>query len=291
MQNKFKRAITIMKKIFLLLVAFLTVVPCFAQSNSRVTLKNGSALMGTLIELDPASHIVLNIAGIPTRIEMSEIASIEGSRSVPNTQKESSMESDSDYPAEIVLNVGPFQLEMILIKGGQFSMGYDGPGSRKMKSEPVHDVFLNDFYVNKEPITEDMVSYLKYNEIEHRGSDYYSPGSWKDADRIANMLAQITTLPVRLITEAQWEYLATGSERWFLKYDLNECNYCYDYLEPYVKTRTQVDPTGPQSGVIHVRRSFRWPEFVQSRTFSKTITDHYAIRVTIPASALSHIGD
>lgn len=277
-----------MKRFILLLLAFLLCLNASAQKTSgSVTLKNGTTLTGVITEIDPASHIKMNIAGVETTIKMQDVQSIEGIAATVPAREEPKVAESSNLPETYMLKVGPYEIEMLLVRGGQFAMGYDGPGSRDMRSEPVHDVILSDFYVNREPIAEDIVNYLTKGTVEHSRNRYYSPRSWKSANNIAQLLAKNTDIPVQLITEAQWEYIATGQEVHMLTLDLNECNYCFDFLDDYVfSSRPKVDPKGPQNGSTHVLRSFRDMSKAASRALrSPSVFDHAAIRVTIPAAA------
>ena len=41
---------------------------------------------------------------------------------------------------------------MVFVEGGTFLMGYDGPGATT-NEQPVHEVTLNDFYIDKYEVT------------------------------------------------------------------------------------------------------------------------------------------
>ena len=289
-----------MKQILLLFIALFFLSPCFAQKQTRVTMKNGAVVTGILVSFNPTSHLILNVGGCDTRIEMKDVTSVENGTvsevppettldSTSNGLKGDNIDSMPDYPDFFIMRVGPYEVEMVLIRGGQFAMGYDGRGSLDMWSEPVHDVILSDYYVNKKPITEDVVGYLTNGRTEYTGARYYSPRGWRRANSIAEALANETELPLGLITEAQWEYLATGNDIKLLKLDSNEYNYCFDFLSEYVYTsRPILDPIGPESGSRHVKRSFGESHSVYDRKFDVSVFDHSAVRVTFPASAFHY---
>ena len=288
------------KLIFLLAALFAVITSSFAQTQTRVTLKSGAVVTGALVSFNPASHIILNVGGCDTTIDMKDVLSVEDNNpankplqsanvEVAASQGSEAQDSVPEYPDSFIMRVGPYDIEMVLIRGGKFAMGYDGRGSMNMNSEPVHDVNLSDFYVNKEPITKDVVRYLEKGDIEYSGVKHYRPFSWKNANRVSELLAIETGLPIQLISEAQWEYLATGNDAHSLIVDNNEYNYCLDYRADYVKSsRPIVDPTGPISGSIHVKRSFRDPILMFSRNFNERIIDTPAVRITFPATAFDY---
>ena len=159
---------SIMKRLFCILFSLYLVSFCFAQQKvARVTLKSGVTITGAVIELNPISHIVIQVAGINSRLEMNEVASIEDVSSNNNSISLESIESEStiidqgDYPDNYTLKVGPYEIEMVLVRGALFNMGYDGKGSLRKNSEPVHKVQLSSFYVNKTSLSKELVTYLK----------------------------------------------------------------------------------------------------------------------------------
>lgn len=293
-----------MRRILVLLIASLFALFSYAQSNTaKVILKNGTTFSGSVVELNPQSHITLLIAGIETRINISDVESIEDG---------STQSTGSDYsqtpppvlteekkevilPENYIIEIGPYKIKMVLVKGAIFSMGYDGKGSRSMHSEPVHDVELSDFYINSAPLEKDLIGYINGNT---KGSSklegFYHPSSRTDADQIASRIARYSNLPTRLITEAQWEYLATNKTRVFIfHYYENEQNYCLDSYREYPTTKSpQLDPC-PKGGSYFVFRQLspNDPKRVYQRYFTNAKTKlsmDSVIRITFPASALSN---
>ena len=295
-----------MKRLFSLLcfLFLVTSVLGFAQQNSvQVNLQNGTLLRGTLIEMNPQSHIVLSIGGIQTRIEMKDVDSISDGPATSNSESVSKqtnrpeMKGEDNLPDIFLLNYGPFQLKMKLIKGGTFSMGYDGDGSRKMSSEPIHDVQLSSFYVNWTKVTADLIYYLKYGEIvDNAGYKLSIREDWEEVNQIVEMLNNKSPFPLRLITEAQWEYLSEKDKK-DKPFGSLEYNFCYDYFGGYESTnKVQIDPTGPKAGREHVVRadmSGRYRYYRFKGNWHVIVNQGYrssVIRFTIPASeVLKHL--
>lgn len=259
---------------------------------ARVRLKNGTILNGTLSEIDPTSHITIIVADLETRIEMSEIEVIEGMDSSSAAPID---ETRVDYPETYMLKVGPYDIEMILIKGATFSMGFDGRGSLSMSSEPVHDVTLNSFYVNFSPLKRHIVDYLENNEIKAEREDNYYVNLMhlEDTFDIVKLLAKSSSVPVKVISEAQWEYIATSDKIDKLDMRNNEGTVCQDYFADYKKTPSpQVDPVGPRTGNLRVIRCLREGNLVYHRyntgsnNRSSIITSKFGVRFTFPASEL-----
>lgn len=281
-----------MKHIISIIVALVISFLGFAQEIvSKVVLKNGVTITGRIVELNPVSHIILNVAGFDTRVEMSDIDSI---KEVKNSESSESIEGikivdTTPYDETPVIQVGPYSIEMVLVRGAIFEMGYDGRGSRLLFSEPVHTVQLSSFYINKSPLSKGVVDYVMEGK-EARNDHAFNPNSWKNANQAAEALARKTNLPIRLISEAQCEYVAV-SEYTVDKIDIkkNEVVYCYDFFAEYKKTSTpQLDPLGPEDGKDHVIRFLDAKDQEIYNRIEKTssILHVNSLRFTLPASAL-----
>jgi len=123
-------------------------------------------------------------------------------------------------------------VEMILVKGGTFSMG-DIWGDGHSRELPVHDVTLSSFYIGKYEVTQKL-----YREIMGNNPSYFIGDSlpvehvsWYDAIAFCNALSDTTGLEAvytidslsvtadftkngyRLPTEAEWEYAARSRGR------------------------------------------------------------------------------
>lgn len=278
-----------MKKLLTFLSCLLVTFVGFAQQKTaKVTLNSGAVLTGVVVDINPTSHITLVIAGFETRVEMSDVASIEDiAVEGAASSSETVPASCQDYPSECIIEVGPYKLEMVLIKGAQFTMGFEGKGSRKMHSEPAHEVILSDFYINRFPLDGEVAAYLQSED--GGGKDKTGPfraKNWEEANSIAEALKNKTGVPFGLITEAQWEYIALTEMRYLIREEKNESNYCYDWFGDYHSSGIPlIDPVGPPIGDSHV-----------VRFWSKSGTELYIrrswdnssrfIRVTVPAAKM-----
>ena len=147
-------------KIIILFVSLLLSVTVNAQSGqSKIFLKNGTVLQGTIKSIDPTDAIKMVIAGVETSIKMSDVAKVEEVKNEDNvaTPNNSTGNSDdkikvtdfADYPESIDLKIGNNVIRMVLVRGGDMNMGFDGRHSRAMKSEPVHKVKVTSFYISE----------------------------------------------------------------------------------------------------------------------------------------------
>ena len=104
---------------------------------------------------------------------------------------------------------------------------------------------------------------------------------------MAESLADKTNLPIRLITEAQCEYLATSD--WANKLDIrkNEAVFCHDFYSEYRKTSTpQLDPIGPNDGADHIIRFLAAKgEEIYTRVANRNAFYVNSLRITLPATA------
>ena len=259
---------------------------------TRVILKNGTVLTGRLVEIDPSSHLVLSIADVDTRIEMEKVASIEAVEQEVLPEKNDLVENSFievlDVPESFVIDLDGTQVEMLLIRGGDFMMGFDGRHSLEYYSEPVHPVRLSSFYVCKEVLTNEQVTILTGKKPAFSGAKgHYKTRKWSQATFVVETLAERTHYPLRLITEAEWEYLATSQHAYSFIWGVDENEWCLDFFqEPYPETREPiVNPTGPATGKCHVMRE--WD--ISGNEIYKRKNEYYAgeqaaIRVVMPAA-------
>lgn len=166
-----------MKKIILLFALILTsVISVFAQEKTSVVvvLKNGTTLTGELKQFDPASKVVINVGGIDATINMSDVSSVTNAASSnPTNEADTSQEPALNLPEDTIINICGVDVKFILMKGGKFKYGFDGRGSRSMKSEPVHDVVLSPFYVSEEFVTRDLYKAVTGDEVPKDFDIYY----------------------------------------------------------------------------------------------------------------------
>ena len=299
-----------MKKALIIILCFsFALSTTLAQETTNVTLKNGSIITGIIKEFNPTSHIIISVSGFDTRIEMSDVDSVKAER---NTNKIQSSQhktitdlrgivpqdildrEDGDYPDSFIINVGDVQIEMVLVRGGLFSMGYDGRGSLAMNSEPVHQVYVSSFYISKSCLNKGEVDYILGNKTTHQlNTKPFSCRDWSKANEIITLLSNQSALPIHLPYEAEWEYLASSpSRRSLIEYEVNEKNFCYDVYEDYPdQDGILVNPTGPKGKSKHVIRVFGpQKEDYCRRYYEKQSTPPMtsaSIRCVIPIEAIT----
>ena len=133
-------------------------------------------------------------------------------------------------------------------------MGYDGPGSRSMDSEPVHKVGVTSFYISESFVTSNIVS--EVSKKKSRNNFYIT--TWKNANELVEGVASKTGLPVRLPLETEWEYAACSPEQDKIFEKCKGPEYCYDYFDNFKDTEYRIDPKGPIKGKsnMHVFRAY-----------------------------------
>ena len=255
--------ITIMKVRLLFLMLLIPLMVNGQSKQSVVKLKNGTELKGVIKSIDPMDAIVLSIGGVETTIKMENVLRVEEettSSNDGNEQIDMSLSPDdklkvtdfADYPKSFDMMVGSEKIKMILVRGGVMNMGFDGKHSMSMKSEPVHKVSLTSFYLSETFVTSAIVSQL---EEDINKKKYFAVSHWDDAKEIVDEIAKVTKIPVRLPTEAEWEYAASSSIQNELFKDCSNFEYCSDFYDKY-QAGDAIDPIGPKKGAYHVYRSY-----------------------------------
>ena len=263
-----------MKQFFVLLFCLIAFM-ANGQSQSKssiVKLKNGTELKGVVKSIDPMNAMVLFVGGVETTIQMTDVLRVEEdtqpSASETDENKTSNSISDdllnqklvvtdfADYPESIYFQIGPELIKMILVRGGDMNMGYDGKGSLSMNSEPLHKVTVTSFY-----LSETFVTSKVYQEVTNKNSinNFYIAVTWSKADGLVKEIAKKVGLPVRLPTEVEWEYAAFSPVQNILFSVCKDFEYCLDLYKKY-QPGYAIDPTGPVKGNKHVRRAFNRPD-------------------------------
>ena len=263
-----------MKQFFVLLFCLIAFM-ANGQSQSKssiVKLKNGTELKGVVKSIDPMNAMVLFVGGVETTIQMTDVLRVEEdtqpSASETDENKTSNSISDdllnqklvvtdfADYPESIYFQIGPELIKMILVRGGDMNMGYEGKGSLTMNSEPLHKVTVTSFY-----LSETFVTSKVYQEVTNKNSinNFYIAVTWSKADGLVKEIAKKVGLPVRLPTEVEWEYAAFSPVQNILFSVCKDFEYCLDLYKKY-QPGYAIDPTGPVKGNKHVRRAFNRPD-------------------------------
>lgn len=187
---------------------------------------------------------------------------------------------------------------MVFVEGGTFVMGAATNQIKDAESDekPCHEVMLDDFYICRYEVTQDLWTYVMGSNPSHfRNSRLpVEEVTWDDCQRFIGKLNALTGESYRLPTEAEWEFAARGGNKskgykyagsdtidavaWHNGnsgnsthivggklpnelglYDMsgNVYEWCQDWKAPY-SHRKEVNPKGAEEGTYRVNRGGRW---------------------------------
>lgn len=105
--------------------------------------------------------------------------------------------------------------EFVLIPGGEFEMGSNDSEAFDIE-KPPHRVKVAEFRIGKAEVTQaQWLAVMGSNPSRVSGCDLcpVEKVSWDDVQKLIQRLGAQTDLPLRLPTEAEWEYAARGGAR------------------------------------------------------------------------------
>lgn len=251
-----------MRILLLLFTLFISLTMNAQDKLSVVTLKNGTELTGTIKAIDPLEAMTIIIGGVETTIKMSDVAKVDEKTNADVPSKPAFLTKNTklvvtdtkEYPDSFQIDVNGTKINMILVRGGDMNMGFDGDDSIDMNSEPVHPVSVTSFYMSDKCITSKLAKELIDTKVD-TGRLYYK-GKWKDIEVLVQQINQVTRLPLRVPTEAEWEFAACSDKQNILFEYNDDDEFCSDYFGSFNYFYNTIDPTGPDTGRRHVVRYY-----------------------------------
>ncbi len=194
----------------------------------------------------------------------------------------------------LTVNIKGIKFNMIHVKGGTFSMGATAEQIINVKNNemPVQTVTLDDYYIGQTEVTQALWEAVRGNNPSDHVDDNLpvEKVTWDDCKRFTDKLQELTGLPFRLPTEAEWEYAARGGQKskgfqfsgdsilnkvgWYYKnavsvpqyvggkkmnelglYDMsgNVWEFVEDWFGKY-SSEPKINPHGPETGTDHIIR-------------------------------------
>lgn len=254
------------KLLFILSLLLLPLLASAQETKSRVVLKNGTKLTGILKSVDPTDAIKIVIAGVETTIKMADIDQIEEIDETPSNitppatasngvEEKLKVTDFADYPESFEIKIDDQTIKMILVRGGEMNMGYNGKGSLGFKSEPVHKVRVTSFYVSEGYIPT-VIAQKVDSKLRDKKDVFYSDCRYDKQKDVADYIANESKIPLRLITEAEWEFAACSEKQSEIFGKNADFEICSDWFDSFANSGKSIDPVGPPKGKRHVFRSY-----------------------------------
>jgi formylglycine-generating enzyme required for sulfatase activity len=115
-------------------------------------------------------------------------------------------------------SVNGVSFKMISVEGGTFIMGATTEQGSDAQSDetPVHQVTLSNFWVGETEVTQALWLAVMGENPSRWTGDFARPVervSWYDCLVFITKLNRMTGMPFRLLTEAEWEFVARGGNK------------------------------------------------------------------------------
>lgn len=194
-------------------------------------------------------------------------------------------------------NVNGVAFKMIHVEGGTFTMGATPEMTDPYEDEkPAHQVTLSSYSIGETPVTQELwEAVMGSNPSVFEGHNLpVERVDWHECQEFIMKLNQNTGKQFRLPTEAEWEFAARGGNKskhyqysgsntleevaWYDENSENETHpvktknanelgiydmsgnvweWCQDSFSIY-SNNTQINPTGPERGLLHMHRGGCW---------------------------------
>ncbi|MEZ9051800.1 formylglycine-generating enzyme family protein [Vibrio sp. 10N.247.311.64] len=104
--------------------------------------------------------------------------------------------------------------EMVLVEGGTFTMGSNGPEATKAE-RPARNVTVDSFYIAKFEVTQELFESVMGSSLSYFQNPQVPVNnlSWQQANYFVEQLNELTGEEYRLPTEAEWEFAAKGGNK------------------------------------------------------------------------------
>lgn len=165
------------------------------------------------------SFFLLALVACPlTMISCGSSASKSASNETTDKTSKDSVTKDSIVNEEKVsFTVKGVTFNMILVKGGTFTMGATPEQGKDAQPEekPAHEVTLSDYYIAETEVTQALYeAVMGKNPADKVGADLpVESVDAGDAEYFADKLSELTGRVFRLPTEAEWEFAARGGNK------------------------------------------------------------------------------